>query len=403
MSKNQSVVKIHPASVKHLKNGHPWVTKDKFSLNFPKEQKFLSALDAKGKVFCHLLNDPEHKNVKARLWDFSDISVLGERKFKETLNDRLYKSVKSRKTMQILRERRNLYLAFGEADHLPGLFVQLFDQVILISYYSNFWSRYINSISERVKSLAKELLKVDVIASYSQQRDHKQQSSPVKIFGKTPHNYAITEFGVKYLVKFEEEYDQGLYSDMASIRKTLAPYFKQSENLLNLYSYTGAYSLFPLKCGANHVTSVDISKKYMTRLEDNLLLNRMPNESHSSVVKPTIKALDKFIKEEKYFDFIICDPPTSSSDGKKKTSVLKNYEEIVTKLVNVTAPEGFLLLFNNTHQDNWEKFERVVTEQINTLTSYQVIQRFHLSEDCPTIKNFDEGNYLKGILIKVKF
>ena len=110
MSKNQSVVKIHPASVKHLKNGHPWVTKDKFSLNFPKEQKFLSALDAKGKVFCHLLNDPEHKNVKARLWDFSDISVLGERKFKETLNDRLYKSVKSRKTMQILRERRNLYL-----------------------------------------------------------------------------------------------------------------------------------------------------------------------------------------------------------------------------------------------------------------------------------------------------
>ena len=185
---------------------------------------------------------------------------------------------------------------------------------------------------------------------------------------------------------------------MSSIREQISG--KLFGDVLNLYSYTGAYSLVALlkKC---NVKSVDLSKKYLNWLDRNLKLNdsKLNLNNHESICMPVDKYIDLAVSENTFFDFIICDPPSASTDGKKKTNAFKNYESLLPKLNKVLKKSGFLLIFLNTHQISQKKFELKIRDIISPL-NMKIVDKYKLSQDCPTFSSFPEGNYLKGILIK---
>ena len=169
---------------------------------------------------------------------------------------------------------------------------------------------------------------------------------------------------------------------------------------------TGAFSLFALKHGARDVVSVDLSDKYMKWLEQNLSLNpEFKLGHHQSITKPVHKAIKGLQKEERTFDFLICDPPSASTDGKKTSSSFQNYVEFLPGFVKLVNQGGFLLLFLNTHQTGLQKFRNHIKKILekNQLSDQVREQRtFGLGEDCPTLRGFQEGNYIKGILLQVK-
>jgi 23S rRNA (cytosine1962-C5)-methyltransferase len=189
---------------------------------------------------------------------------------------------------------------------------------------------------------------------------------------------------------------------MSSIRHTLAPLIKKDSSVLNLYSYTGAFSLWALKLGAKEVTSVDLSPKYIEWLQQNLGLNPELNSAqHQALVMSVDESLEKFISENKKFDFIICDPPSSSSDGEKRTSAIKAYRELLLKMDKVLLPQGRLVIFLNTHQVTNQKFEKTIQDNLKELKlNYKLGTRLSLGQDCPTLKNFPEGSYLKGLVLE---
>ncbi|MBL6991902.1 MAG: class I SAM-dependent methyltransferase [Bacteriovoracaceae bacterium] len=410
-NKQYSYAQVHPSTIKAFKQGHPHVTMDRYSAKFAKHSLFIIARDAADKELAILLNDPIHSKIKARIW--KKVEKVGPvediHNFYHELLNRLNKAALKRGALKLASKRDNYYLIFGEADQLPGLYIQVLGKNLVIQYTSFFWSK----VEKKLLLALSEILKTnfsefDGFNIWIQQRKMNQTcnwkavsalSKKVKVARR---EFAIEEFGLKYQIKLSEHYDLGIFSDMSSIRSKLTPYFKRAKSVCNLFSYTGAFSLNALANGATRVVSVDLSPKYAQWLEQNLQLNSSLNHKHHTMMVSSVgSALLKLKKQQELFDLIICDPPSSSSDGKKTSAALKNYETLLPKILDQLTEAGVAIIFLNTHNVTWKKFEDKIIGLLkeSDQRKFKIIKRLKLDEDCLPLPKFTEGNYLKGLVI----
>lgn len=391
---------IHPVSYKLVRSGHPWITSDSFTKKFNLSSSFIEGFSKKRRagLFIH---DPKHSKVKGRFWGVNQLASFKD--FQKDFSERLDKGIRLRLEKNIHKDRENFYIIFGEADYIPGLFIQKIGSEILIQYYSYFWPTQeewmIKLIKQKVEKAFDLELSYGNIWTQFRAEIASDQKPPRSLDSKIKTKEVIfEEFGVKYQAYFGESYDIGIYTDMSSLRSKLKPVFSKSESVLNLFSYTGAFSLFALKNGANEVISVDLSKSYLEWLDKNIELNAFSN--HLSQCTSTVNALKNYNEQNKKFDLIICDPPSSSSDGKKKSHAFTDYEKSLPLMLNITEKGGHLLLFLNTHQISKEKFKTKIQELLTIYPEFKIVKEIGLGDDCPVLKNFSEGNYLKGLLVK---
>lgn len=387
-------VDLHPASIKHIKKGHPWITLDSFSSRFPKNSYFLgSRLDEEN--FVILINDPSHPNVKARVWKIDTKSRIEKKDFIYEMIGRLQTSLDIRFAQNLNRE--NFYLVFGEADQLPGLHILKLKDDVLVQFYAEFWQNF-------EKEIVKFLEKNNIAKRYWVQRRNKNQEVEFYCFNDKniqESEFELKEFDVNYKIRINKYYDIGIYTDMSGIRNKIQEEFKDKK-VLNLYCYTGAYSVNALKNGASQVTSIDLSKKYLAWLDENLALNPdLDKSKHTSIEASALQGMDQLIKKGEEFDLIICDPPSASSDGKKTTAAIDSYKDLIIKIEKLLTKKGKAYLFLNTHSVTRKSFEDKIkkyTEGLPLVISGSV----KLTEDCPSLKGFIEGDYLKGITILKK-
>ncbi len=399
---------LHPHSIKYLNSGHVWVTKDRFTELFPQELCLIGGGKEKDSPKWIFINDPHHPQVKARRWSQFSNSKMKQANFWHVFEERLAAAFKFRMVQQLQEERENFYLCFGEADEVPGLFIQKLGEVILIQSYCNYWKYFEKIVFNIVKRVAQHKYPMEPLQYYFQSRN-KNQKIQLDYFNykneieyKAPQKeFTLKEFDLTYHCNLGRSYDFGIYTDMSYIRKKVGELISKESSVLNLYSYTGAFSLYALKQGAGEVHSVDLSENYLDTLEKNIAINELKKETHTSHQKDVLRAVDEFQKQQKKFDFIICDPPSASSDGKKVTSALKNYSDLLPKLAKLSAPDGHIAIFLNTHTVNWNKFEKTIMP-IAEKCKLTKMRRFNLGEDCKSLKGFHEGDYLKGILFKIK-
>lgn len=393
---------IHPVSIKLLRQGHPWITADNFSNRFPRQSEFVIATDDRKRPMALLMHDPYHKNVKARVWSTKFPFDREAQHFTASIQGRLDLAFEKRIQQKELVERENYYLVFGEADQLPGLFILRLKDRVLIQLYTQFWNRYKSIIQTTLQEVFPEIKDENVWFQLRGETKELQKLPQNSVDQNRRDEFHIAEFGIQYLIRLGSSYDHGLYTDMSSIRHTLAKLIQPGSAVLNLYSYTGAFSLWAMKLGATQVTSVDLSPKYIEWLQQNLALNPDLNHTqHEAIVSSVDDALSNLKKEEKKFDIIICDPPSSSSDGEKRTSASKAYKELLQKMDPLLNPKGKLVVFLNTHQVTQEKFDRLMKDYLAELKlNYKMSTRLHLGQDCPTLKGFPEGSYLKGLVLE---
>lgn len=384
---------IHPVSAKYIKNGHPWVTLDQYSKKFDQKSPFIIA-SHNGRAVALLLNDPQHKTVRARVWSTSGKFESQIESFPSELSKRLNFSINKRLKQDWSRD--HFYLVFGEADQLPGLHIIKLGPKVLIQYYSQLWKKYQPNI---LKCLKREL-SVEDKDIWIQYRASKKMparclESKIKVDDLT-----INEGEFKFKIKLGEYYDHGVYTDMAQIRTKLAPKIRESKSFLNLFCYTGAYSLQALSLDVPKVHSVDLSDSYLAWLDENIHLNEFKGE-HFSYNESVENQLKEFSSNGESFDFIICDPPTSSSDGNKRTNALKSYQKLLPLIDQVLEKNGQAVVFLNTHQTTYSKFQKNLAEIIkNNKLKLKQIKSLKMEGDCPVLKSFPEGNYLKGIIFE---
>lgn len=397
-------VPLHSETIKHLKLGHPWVIEDSFTKKFPKDAFFIVGINANKKEEVGIfIQDPKHKTIKARFWSALPIT----KEFNIDLEARIHSAIEKRSLQNLLIERENILLINGESDFLPGMLVLLLKDQILIQYYSLFWKGLEADTIPMIKSaFSKFFPTINLLNLWIQERNFDQKKSIKSTIENAPAEFTLKEFNINYQIRINENYDYGLYSDMSSIRKQMLPFLKEAKSVLNLYCYTGAFSLYALSQGATDVVSVDLSGKYLNWLQENLILNpQFKAESHQSMNIACDRALKKIKEENKKFEIIICDPPSASSDGEKMTNAISAYEELLPAMLEILAPKGKIFVFLNTHQISWNKFEDKLKQIIaNSKYKNEVVtgKRFKLSEDYLPIKGFHEGDYLKGILVELK-
>ncbi len=382
-------VVIHPISAKLIGTGHCWITEDSFTQKFPKNEDFLVGKQA-GKKVCIFLHDPHHKTIKGRVWTTKETFS-----FTTDLEERFKIALEKRKALNLARE--NYYLIFGEADELPGLFIQNLSDRILLQYFTSFWHKHTKTLVALLKKYHS-----GINAVWLQERGIGVQKPASLIEGNKEETFTLKEFDANYKIVLGKAYDHGLYTDMASLRHKLGAEFFTEKNILNLYSYTGAFSVFALKAKAKNVVSVDLSKQYLDWLGENIALNSDLDASlHQSMNMSVQDAFKKLSKTEQRFDVIVCDPPSASSDGKKTTSSLQEYENLIEPLYQLLNRQGKLVLFLNTHHVAMSKFEakiKAILKDKQLDKSLKFNSHLSLGEDCPTKKGFPEGSYLKGLL-----
>lgn len=393
---------VHPVSIKLLRSGHPWITADNFSLRFPRHAEFIIALDDRKRPMSLLIHDPRHKNIKARVWSTKFPLDREAQHFTASLQARLDLAFEKRSSLEQTQARENYYLCFGEADQLPGLFIIRLKDRVLVQFYTGFWLRYKSIIQTTIQEVYPEISDDHIWFQLRGETKELQKLPQNAVEQNRKDEFHLNEFGMQYLIRLGSSYDTGLYTDMSSVRDVLKNEINAESKVLNLYSYTGAFSLWALKLGAEQVTSVDLSPKYIEWLQQNLGLNpEIDANKHEAIVKACDEALDELASVEKKYNFVICDPPSSSSDGQKRTSAIKAYKDLIAKMDKVLEHKGKMVIFLNTHQVSAPKFEKQIGDYLKELgLNYKIGKKLGLSQDCPTLKGFPEGNYLKGMILQ---
>ena len=397
---------LHPHSIKYINAGHPWVTKDKFTEAFPEKTLLIGAgKDAKSPHWI-LINDPDHPQIKARVWGPYSNSKIKDSTFWDYFEQRLEKSIEFREVQKLSEERENYYLCFGEADQIPGLFIQKLGEIILIQSYCHYWRYFEKIVFNIVERVCQRTYPMQPLKYYFQARNKNQKvqldhlnykKDLIKNAGGI--DFIVKEFGIKYNCFLGKSYDLGIYTDMSFIREKVCELIHENSKVLNLYSYTGAYSLAALKKGAKEVHSVDLSEKYLEILERNIELNEFQNLAHTTHQSDVAQKLDELNSDGLKFDLIICDPPSASSDGNKVTNALKAYEDLIPKMQKLLVEKGKMAIFLNTHTINWNKFEKTILP-LTEKYKLKKLRRFNFGKDCRTLKGFHEGDYLKGLLLE---
>ena len=224
-----------------------------FYRKFPQKPGLVATASKDRKSSWIFIGDPEHKTVKARYWSEYSNARFKKHNFWNEFEARLDNAVTFREELKLLDERENSHIVFGEADLIPGLFIQRLGDVLLVQSYCNFWDASSKILFSILKKYFTEKYPMKVFKYFFQSRNKKQkiiiQEFDYKndfIILNKPFDLLCSEFGIKYNLNLGRSYDIGIYTDMSSIRKKIGNLLKPNQSLLNLYSYTGAFSTFAL-------------------------------------------------------------------------------------------------------------------------------------------------------------
>ena len=295
-------------------------------------------------------------------------------------------------------------LVHGEGDGLPGLIVDYYDGVCVLQAHSVGMFRAKNQICEALKDVYGDALK----AVY----DKSSGTAPFKAGLELVDGYlwqapgfeageqAVLENGHRFLVNWTEGQKTGFFLDQRENR-ALVERYARGRNVLNLFCYTGGFSVYALGGGAVHVDSVDSSAKAMAMVDRNIALNGFGPGQHTSFCADAIEHLAA-VEDGKY-DLIIVDPPAFAKHRGALKNALRAYQRLNARAIEKVAPGGFIFTFSCSQVVDKEAFALAVfSAAASTGRRVRIIDRLNQPADHAVNIYHPEGEYLKGLLLYVE-
>ncbi len=313
---------------------------------------------------------------------------------KTEMNTRLEKAWEYRNAYVQTHRLSMFCLVHGDADRLPGLRVDLYGSTFRILLKDPYWQKYSSVLKDLLSQLFLKIgnekgVSFDMCSNFGVSEKNSEMHLPLsRIF---------TEEEIAYEIHFNEGLHTGIFLDQRENRKLIRS-FSSQKKVLNLFSYTGAFTLAALKGGASEVHSVDLSKKYLFWLQRNLKLNQF------DVLQAPTHALDvfEFLKKAKTrqekFDLIIIDPPTFSrgKGGKKGTfSTEKDLDSLVGLAAELLADEGRMFISVNTQKMNGDQFAQKIKTVLEP-RGLKILKRLELPPDFRLSPSEKQNPYLKA-------
>lgn len=295
-------------------------------------------------------------------------------------------------------------LVHGEGDGLPGLIIDYYDGVCVLQAHSVGMFRAKAQICEALKKVYGDCLK----AVY----DKSSGTAPFKAGLELVDGYlwqapgfeagetSVLENGHKFLVNWTEGQKTGFFLDQRENR-ALVERYARGRNVLNLFCYTGGFSVYALGGGAVHVDSVDSSAKAMAMVDRNIALNGFKPDQHTSYTADAIEFLAN-IEDGKY-DLIIVDPPAFAKHRGALKNALRAYQRLNARAIEKVAPGGFVFTFSCSQVVDKEDFALAVfSAAAQTGRRVRIMDRFCQPADHAVGIYHPEGEYLKGLLLYVE-
>jgi 23S rRNA (cytosine1962-C5)-methyltransferase len=214
-----------------------------------------------------------------------------------------------------------------------------------------------------------------------------------------PVEIEVSEGPCRFFADVTAPLSTGLFLDLREGRRRIAAWAR-GRRVLNLFSYTGAISVWAQHGGASEIVAVDVSAKAHARARRNFVLSGMDGEKPEHIVGDAFKVLAKGAERGRKFDMIVLDPPAFGSAGKGQTfSATQDYRELIQAALGALTPGGVLAAVSSTHKISSEEFDRMLADgAARAGTWLRVVERPCLPPDFPVNPGFPEGGYLKCVI-----
>lgn len=377
-------LELPPQLKRGLAAGHPWVYRD----HVPRA--FSAASGTWVKVRCGSYS-------AFALWD--ETSRIALRLFSE---QRAPDDVWLEERVQSARELRRALLGpdtsayrllYGEGDGIPGLTVDVYGPFAVIVTYADSLEVLVPGV---VKALGK-LLKLQGVLRRTRVKDGQAPRLEV-LSGRTPpRDLIVSEHGLRLYVDMYQGQKTGLFLDHRENRRFIGEACA-GKRVLNLFSYTGAFSLYAARAGAASVTSVDLSEPAARAARENFELNGLSTDEHEFLAEDVFEFLERARRAERRYDVVICDPPSFANSRDQLKSALRAYVRVNSAGLRVLEPGGIYAAASCTSQVSPEAFRGVLAEAAcNAKRRLQIFHDAGHAADHPIGMGHPEGRYLKFV------
>ena len=289
----------------------------------------------------------------------------------------------------------------GEGDGVGGLSIDYFNGYYLITWYSIGIYKFKDTILNALKSLV-EFKGIYQKKRFDSKGQYLEDSSDFLLGQEAPEPLIVKENGVNLAIYLDDGAMVGVFLDQKNVRKKIRDKYAKGKDILNTFSYTGAFSVYAALGGAKSTTSVDLAKRSLAKTKEQFEINNLSLKSNKIVVEDVFDYFKYAFKKGLKFDMVIADPPSFARSKKRTFSAKKDYTSLLKDIIKITNKSGVIVASTNAANFNMKTFKSFVEKAFKAESrKYKILESYSLPKDFRVSKNFLEGNYLKVLFIKV--
>ena len=317
--------------------------------------------------------------------------------FNQAFFEALFRQAKEKRKAYYQDDLTTAFRLFNqEGDGFGGLTVDLYGDYAVFSWYNSYVYQIRQTISEAFRQVFPE-----VLGTYEKIRFKGLDYESAHVYGQeAPDFFTVLENGVLYQVFMNDGLMTGIFLDQHEVRGSLVDGLAMGKSLLNMFSYTAAFSVAAAMGGASQTTSVDLAKRSRELSQAHFQANGISTDDHRFIVMDVFEYFKYAKRKGLTYDVIVLDPPSFARNKKQTFSVAKDYHKLISQSLEILNPEGIIIASTNAANVSRQKF----TEQIDkgfAGRSYQILNKYGLPADFAYNKKDESSNYLKVISMKV--
>ena len=387
-------IKLNAGREKSLLRRHPWV----FASALQKLDQDIASgstidlLSSDGQFLARASYSPISQ-IRARVWTFEDEPV--DREF---FRKRIKSAIELRQLSKAESHTNAYRLLHGESDGMPGFVVDRYKDLLVLQSTtagSDFWKEIVADILVEETGLQNIYERSDVDV-----RELEGLKPITGILRGTIDGLRLTinEYVLKFQVDIEHGHKTGFYLDQRHNRHRVGK-FAEGRDVLNCFCYTGGFSIHALANGAKSVLSVDSSADALSLLEENITLNDLPADRHTSLEGDVFQLLRKFRDANRSFDMIILDPPKFAPTAAHAEKASRAYKDINLLAFKLLRHGGMLFTYSCSGGIDAALFQKIIASAaLDAGVNATIIEHLSQGSDHPVSLHFPEGAYLKGLV-----
>ena len=317
--------------------------------------------------------------------------------FNQAFFEALFRQAKEKRKSYYQDDLTTAFRLFNqEGDGFGGLTVDLYGDYAVFSWYNSYVYQIRQTISETFRQVFPE-----VLGTYEKIRFKGLDYESAHVYGQeAPDFFTVLENGVLYQVFMNDGLMTGIFLDQHEVRGSLVDGLAMGKSLLNMFSYTAAFSVAAAMGGASQTTSVDLAKRSRELSQAHFQANGISTDDHRFIIMDVFEYFKYAKRKGLTYDVIVLDPPSFARNKKQTFSVAKDYHKLISQSLEILNPGGIIIASTNAANVSRQKF----TEQIDkgfAGRSYQILNKYGLPADFAYNKKDESSNYLKVISMKV--